>query len=593
MSLKDKDIDKMYSASAERLSFEYNESYWDEFESQLSKAQGKDGSKKALTDAEIDSMYASGVAGLAFDYKPEYLDEFNASMPDAPKKAALTDEEIDSMYAASAAGLSFDYNKSYWNEFNELDAAGNTVLADNAIDELYKESANDLSFAYKPSYWEEMKERLRRGRRPDFLWFATAYTFVGVIGVSLFMGGTSVQESNQFVANTSGVKSLGTANNTNSNIAKRSNANLEISNIVASTASAEITNSNLNGQGSNSTLSNESLINNANIGNPTNEVTSIDPINGTGENPEALENPNGTTGIAEENGSNSIVPIPNESVIGVVNVEKDPRLVGSTNENNASDPNENLETQATGTNDIAVDDERIILPIKDLERTLVDKSLLPTSPFNFRARPFVLGYVQGAGGLSQSLVNPSDKHSYSFGLGVGMEVRHNKISYTLGVNGLVENHNDLVLNRTAKVYGFGSDVYKFNIDYKQKYTLEGVLGVGYNFGKHKVDLGIRPSFVVSSRVRIEELGTASGVLSDSENDYNESRDVFGFMDGIHRFGLKPTIGYAYRLTPSMSFGVNVGVQVMPSINEDFINGVNNTLPIDGQIYFRKTLSFKR
>ena len=41
MSLTDKDIDTLYSASAEGLSLEYKESYWEEFNSQLSSAMGQ------------------------------------------------------------------------------------------------------------------------------------------------------------------------------------------------------------------------------------------------------------------------------------------------------------------------------------------------------------------------------------------------------------------------------------------------------------------------------------------------------------------------------------------------------------------------
>jgi hypothetical protein len=65
------------------------------------------------------------------------------------------------------------------------------------------------------------------------------------------------------------------------------------------------------------------------------------------------------------------------------------------------------------------------------------------------------------------------------------------------------------------------------------------------------------------------------------------------MDGLKRFGLKPMIGYSWSVMPGMELGVNVGIQVMPQINEDFINGINNKLPIDGQVYFRKTIDFRK
>ena len=217
---------------------------------------------------------------------------------------------------------------------------------------------------------------------------------------------------------------------------------------------------------------------------------------------------------------------------------------------------------------------------------------LPGSPLICNRGAFAVAYIQGTGGLSQSLVIPSDQISNSFGVGIGMEVHKANLTFNFGVNALVENHDDLVLNRTAKVYGFGSDVYQFKIDYKQMYTLEAMIGVGYNLGRHRIDLGVRPSFVMSSRVHIEEVGSSTTEFA-FDNDYNESRDLFGFMDGLHRFGVKPTIGYVFIVSPSISLGGNIGVELMPSINEGFINGVNNTLPIDGQIYIRKILTFRK
>ncbi|NRA13068.1 MAG: hypothetical protein HRT57_14050, partial [Crocinitomicaceae bacterium] len=79
----------------------------------------------------------------------------------------------------------------------------------------------------------------------------------------------------------------------------------------------------------------------------------------------------------------------------------------------------------------------------------------------------------------------------------------------------------------------------------------------------------------------------------SDNDYNDSRDTYGNTEALHRFGIKPTIGYTFKISPSFSLGANIGVELMQSINEDYINGVNNTLPFDGQIYLRKTLSFRK
>ena len=79
-----------------------------------------------------------------------------------------------------------------------------------------------------------------------------------------------------------------------------------------------------------------------------------------------------------------------------------------------------------------------------------------------------------------------------------------------------------------------------------------------------------------------------------EEDVEMEREVlYGHMEGIRRFGLKPMIGYSIDLPSNITIGLNIGAQVMPSVNEEYIDGQNNKLPIDGQLYFRKSISFGR
>ncbi|MFT6245502.1 MAG: hypothetical protein ACJA0U_001220 [Salibacteraceae bacterium] len=652
MKWTDKDIDKLYSDSSGRLAFEYNEGYWNEFE-----AQDVDGAKAPLSDAAIDTMYAATSAGLAFDYKNDYWNELNASLPnragsDSPKPA-LTDVEIDAMYAASAAGLSFDYNSAYWNEFNtslsevtptdapksaltdiEIDAmyaasaAGLTfdykdsywkgfnasfpadaVLSDSGIDDLYQESAGDLAFEYKPSYWEEFKGRIRRQRRPDFLWFVTAYSFVGVLGVMAFMNANSVTDYKTVTADSNKIE---TRNN------KTPKSQLKVENQTKSGSSVNSGQSSPANSGGNETgvlsPSSTTLMSVSQYVDP-NVLTDIPVIQTPLEVPALAQTlispttaPNNAILIGQDPDT---LPIdPNTSAPSSNGTPRNVNLV-ETLENtanpaglNGSEPNDPkyvilsqpLSVDQLETAETTVEtEEEFRLPYSSqnpLDLSLSLQVPLPGSPLMFNRGAFAVAYVQGMGGLSQSLVIPSDKISNSFGVGIGMEVHKGNFTFNFGVNALVENHDDLVLNRTAKVYGFGSDVYQFKIDYKQMYTLEAMIGVGYNLGRHRIDLGVRPSFVMSSRVHIEEIGSSTTEFA-SDNDYNEARDLFGFMDGLHRFGIKPTIGYMLKVSPSISLGGNIGVELMPSINEGFINGVNNTLPIDGQLYIRKTLTFRK
>lgn len=639
MKWKDKDIDKLYSDSAERLSFEYKGSYWDEFEKTLpvnDSANTPD--ETPLTDAEIDGMYASSAAGLSFDYKKDYWAEFEESLPTPNTKAPLTDAEIDAMYAssaaalsfaynknywaqfeqtlpdpakspqlsdteidamyaASAAGLSFDYSRQYWKDFNEkfgsaggFQSADDAVLADQEIDGMYQESAKDLSFEYKQTYWDEFAALWRRKRRPDFLWFATAYTFVGAIGLMMFVNNGTVGEFERLLSDnetSQSTKSNQSVNKSNSSANKNSNnsdaKNFEVDN--KSNGSVQ-SNGTLNGSGNG-------------ISTPT-----------TGGSGEPVINHGSLAGGTHMDRLTPKEPIFITSGAELANTGNPLTYGGGidpTDPNNPSDPNDPrltlepgipgavvLGTIAESDNTASSNSDALnLLSYRDLESIISPFSPQIKGPFDMPNYSYSRWYAQGLGGVSQSLVTPSEHVSNSIGLGLGLELNKRNFTFTLGFNGLVENHNDLILTRVAKVYSFGSEVHKHKIDYKQMYTLEGLVGVGYNFTRHRVEIGVRPSFVVNTRVRIENVSEIAGANASDEDDSYEARDQYGMMEGISRWGVKPTIGYSFKISPIWTIGGNFGVELMPSINEDFINGVNNTLPLDGQIYLRRTFSFTR
>ena len=193
-------------------------------------------------------------------------------------------------------------------------------------------------------------------------------------------------------------------------------------------------------------------------------------------------------------------------------------------------------------------------------------------------------YVNAFGGLSQSLVTPSSAITTSFGLGLGAQFQKGRFTFTTGVNGVWSNHKDLILSRSAKVYGFGSSEYNYQFKYKQIYSLEAELTVGYKMGRHWINAGVRPSIVIGTKVGI----------SETINDQNSiDRNEYGYVDGLKRFGIKPMLGYSFDITPSIKLGVNVGVEIMKKIDNGYLEGESNRFPVDGQIYLRKSINFKR
>ncbi len=196
-------------------------------------------------------------------------------------------------------------------------------------------------------------------------------------------------------------------------------------------------------------------------------------------------------------------------------------------------------------------------------------------------------YLQSVVGASQSLLQPSAAVSGSFGIGTGYALRKGNLIFNGGVNVIISNQSDLYLTRTAKVYGFGSSFYTYNFNYRQLFELEGNIELGYQMNRSEFKFGIRPSYLLSAKVNIS---------SDSDNAQDimsEEKQVYSFTDGLQRFGLRPTLGYAFHLKPDLELGLNVGVQLMTKVDPNYIQGDPRKFAIDGQLYLRKNLSWNK
>ena len=519
------------------------------------------------TDGEIDKLFQDRVKDLSFEYKGEYWNQFNASLsartPEMAAATAITDAEIDKLYQSSVAQLSFEYKKEYWESFDasrvkyvpEVAAAS---IADTVIDQLYQANSKGLSFEYKDAYWTEMAAMLPQNRRPDFLWFGTAAVFVGLLIATLFIGEPVSSTTDRLLTENSATIDGNNRNKSNSNnSANEINdtdqvlENNQVDNLLDKIA--ENTNSVQVLENGNSVTTNSTGLNSEPTSTSESTGMNISP-----SNPSLSQNLPSEPAIVEPRGS----AIPN-----LANVN-------------------NIQTPVTP----VVDEDIFIgdLPTVDLEREELDEQIVnlqdQVNMPDFRMPTIPRFYVELNGGLSQSLITPSDRFSSSVGVGLGFQFQKGRFTFTTGANGIWNFHDDIVLNRQAKVYGFGSDVYQYTLKYDHIYSLEAVLAMGYKFGIHQINVGIRPSYAFGSKVG----------FSLMEEDVEMEREVlYGHMEGIKRFGLKPMIGYSIDLPSNITIGLNIGAQIMSSVNEEYINGQNNRLPIDGQLYFRKSISFGR
>lgn len=199
-------------------------------------------------------------------------------------------------------------------------------------------------------------------------------------------------------------------------------------------------------------------------------------------------------------------------------------------------------------------------------------------------------YVQGVVGASQSLVEPSGAVSSAFGFGAGWAVRKGNFVANAGLNLLVSNHSDLFLSRTAKVYGFGAENYSYSFNYKQLYELEGQIDLGYQFNRSEFRLGIRPSYLLSSRVMISSTKAEQGKEVET---LDSQKQVYSFTGGLNRFGLKPSLTYAYHVKPTLELGISAGVQMYSRIDADYLKGNTRNFVFDGQLYLRQIITWEK
>lgn len=408
---------------------------------------------------------------------------------------------------------------------------------DEEIDKLYQETTSGLKFEYKNEYWKEMEAMLPpAGKgRGDALWFITALMFLGLIG--------SVAVKNHFY----------------------NESPVQEQELTATTQASSHTN-HIDSQKQTS----EKI-------NPVQQISTKSVVpSGSRPDPKS-KNQIGPTGNRYKVKSTPITDPSMDFVRANVEIQNEPNVEQIPLANKQSVPNEVgivEKLPVSGITSLTFSDNQSILG-----------NVYPY--FKVKGTPSRGIFIQGIGGLSQSLITPSNTLSNSFGIGFGYSFNKGTFILNAGANALVSNHNDLNLTRSAKVYGFGSDVYTYNLNYKQLYAVEGLIEAGWRMNRHDFKIGVRPSFVFSSRVRVNE----SELSDQAIVAVNENTDYYGYLDGLTRFGLKPTIGYAFHFTPSVEIGLNIGAQLRKMVKEDYVKGANNWLPIDGQIYLRKTINF--
>jgi hypothetical protein len=615
MKLTDEQIDKLFQESAAKQSFAYKPEYWEDFSSSLSAnaplSEAPDSALDAAfqesaasqsfeykpefweafsatlpsstplseaPDSTLDAAFQESAAAQSFNYKPEFWEAFSATLPDSIPLSQVPDTAFDAAFQDNASAISVDYKPEFWSEFSDSLPLMTSMedIADTEVDAMYRAEAANLSFQYKTTYWEEMAAALsKRRRRPEFVWFGLSGVFATAIIAMLFIDQSPLKvdwDAPEYSFN--GITPQA-ANNRNVNLASNSGT----------------TNSELNQFSGSNQATAQNVANGA--ANPANG-------NGTPSTPVLNEN-KGQNGTIDPNANNTNLAINNEPNGGTQGAPNNNQPTGRLNritpELILTASQTATEQRTVGTTDVTLLSEndaletRALQPLEQQFNNELVASNLPPLP-RYKGGVQSRMYMQALGGMSESAVIPSEVMSNSYGVGMGWEISKRNWTANLGSNLIIENYSDLFLSRFGKEYDAGSFSKRQDIRYQNLFSAELNLSIGREFGRHQIQIGLRPSYTFGSRMT-QTITSSVSAFGETTESSETTSGINAEMLGIQRWGMKPTFGYAYRFSSNWTLGLNVGVELLQSIDETFITGINNRLPLDGQLYLRKTLNFRK
>jgi hypothetical protein len=467
---------------------------------------------------------------------------------------------------------------------------GDMSWTDEEIDDLFRDGASNQSFEYDNSYFSEIEAALPvNGKGKDFLWLGTALVFVAVLTTGYLVNNannTSFETGDQLAnlelntedTNTEmnstdlSVETSAQDQNVSNNDAELTDLNNELSTVEGSVVNIQSTAS-INANENQSSSVNDAATTNGQNG----PLTSMYDL--------------ATRNVGAKNKNN--VDVVSTTLAGVTEVQNGTQESANDNLSQLRNDAEAVAEKQFVRETSPITASLVVNGVNQLDQDL-NKNVAPHSipPVLGELRPKASLYFELNAGVSQSLITPSDYTSKSFGGGLGVETHLGNFNLTTGLNFKASYHDDLNLSRKGKVYGFGSQEGVNTYDIRRIYSIEMPIMLGYNAGRHNFNFGVRPSLVVGSQTLHQAFENQTLLRTEEMNGLIEANVDGEYLPALVRFGVKPVVGYAYRFN-QWTVGANVGVQLMQSVNEELMDGFNNQLPIDGQIYLRRTIRLRR
>ena len=408
---------------------------------------------------------------------------------------------------------------------------------DEDIDKLFQDASKEKTFEFKEEFWNEMEAMLpnKKKRKFPFIWvFSALIVCTGVIGVVSVQdhSANSIHTTNKSTIKTNNPETLAKTTTNTSTDKKQST---DVNQLIADNTTSKRTN---------------------NVSSKTSpEVTSVSsmsdkPLKNTSTIPVSILN-QGTDG-SYSNFNRTI-----------------------SSQTNAAEPIMQIHDKGSV-------DKLNLLSIRENDYT---KTLAPGIIFGPAVHKWSI-YFDLTTSMGQSPISSYSLGSnLSFGMGLGAGINYSTGSWNLnaGLSTSFTSFDNLYVKERVKIYGFGVQNFDNEIQYKTLFNAELPLMAGFKAKNHTFQFGVVPSVLIGSKISFE---------SKTNDEIYASSTVYGYRTGLANFGLKPTIGYMYKITPSLQIGGTIQMQVISPIVNNIYEGPINNLPINGQIFIRKSLFLK-
>ena len=242
--------------------------------------------------------------------------------------------------------------------------------------------------------------------------------------------------------------------------------------------------------------------------------------------------------------------------------------------------NEIIETLLIGAQNS--DFQQMILSTKPLELA-GEKEQLLKSENHFNVGKKVGYFIEMNGGMQEGWTRSSDLSiNGSAGISAGIVLPINQFKVKIGVGLKAMEFDNLYIKEEARIYGFGSNLVEKKYEFGSMYSLIVPLDLSYSIGRHNLSLGVISSFNLMASFKKTEVVDGTNIVFSNG------------MTGVNLFNkiaLEPSLGYSYSVNENVQIGVRAGMNVLQPVQSQRFSGSIVKMPINGQIFFVRTLNF--